>query len=454
MDLAQLLRGIAGSPNVCRLGWALVHSLWIAAAVAGVLSVVLALLRRRSPNARYLAGCAALAATVALVAGALFLVPPRTHSGNDRAVSARYLPQNVPLTSGTVPARGRQTAPVEAGEGVPPFPKALPAPIPAATDAPAGESFRAPWPARISRAIEPALPWLVAAWATGVCVLIIWHLGGWVAVGRLTRQASPSAGADLVAAAVRLSRALRIRRPVRLLESAAVCVPTVAGWLRPVVLLPASLATGLSPGQVEAVLAHELAHIRRWDYLANLLQSLVETLLFYHPAVWWMSRRIRAEREHCCDDVAVEACGDRWGYAGALAALAERVVVSRAAVTAGGGCLTDRVRRLLTPRAGHAGGARTYAVGAALVAGLLILGVCWVVVAAAGRPPTGPAADPMAPTAATLGKWLEGKEVVEVCFAGAHMEPLKLRDSLKLKVADNDWDFRLTPGEGGGANRS
>ena len=88
-------------------------------------------------------------------------------------------------------------------------------------------------------------------------------------------------------------------------------------------LLPASALAGLSPQQLEAILAHELAHIRRHDYLVNLLQTLVETLLFYHPAVWWLSRRIRIERENCCDDLAVSLCGDPVAYAKALADLEE-----------------------------------------------------------------------------------------------------------------------------------
>ena len=100
-------------------------------------------------------------------------------------------------------------------------------------------------------------------------------------------------------------------------------VPTIVGCLRPVILLPASVVTGLPASHLDAVLAHELAHVRRHDYLVNVLQSLVETLLFYHPAVWWCSRQIRIEREHCCDDLVVEACGDRVVYAHALAQLEE-----------------------------------------------------------------------------------------------------------------------------------
>ena len=93
-------------------------------------------------------------------------------------------------------------------------------------------------------------------------------------------------------------------------ESALVDVPTVVGWLRPAILLPVAAIATLTPAQVEAILAHELAHIRRHDYAVNLLQTIAETLLFYHPAVWWLSKRIRAEREHCCDEIAVEICGD------------------------------------------------------------------------------------------------------------------------------------------------
>ena len=154
----------------------------------------------------------------------------------------------------------------------------------------------------------------------GVVALTLRLLGGWLLVRRLTRQARPLAGpCDEVLA--RLARALRIRRAVRLLESSLVQVPMVIGGLRPMILLPIAALTGLPPGQLEALLAHELAHIRRHDYLVNLVQSAIEVLLFYHPAAWWASRVIRAEREHCCDDLAVRACGDRLTYARALAAM-------------------------------------------------------------------------------------------------------------------------------------
>src|SRR2546427_550248 len=127
----------------------------------------------------------------------------------------------------------------------------------------------------------------------------------------------PESPAAAVAAA-RLAARLGVSRPGRVLESAVVQVPAVVGWLRPVILLPASALTGLTPQQLDVLLAHELAHVRRYDYLVNLVQSAIEILLFYHPAVRWVSRRVREEREHCCDDLAVAVCGDAHLYARAL----------------------------------------------------------------------------------------------------------------------------------------
>ena len=146
--------------------------------------------------------------------------------------------------------------------------------------------------------------------------------------GRLVaRPAAASRGArhelrrDGRQPAERLAHRLGLPPPRHVVESALVDVPTVVGWLRPAILLPIAALASLTPAQVEAILAHELAHIRRHDYAVNLLQTIVETLLFYHPAVWWLSQRIRVEREHCCDDIAIAVCGDPLGYAQALAEL-------------------------------------------------------------------------------------------------------------------------------------
>ena len=138
---------------------------------------------------------------------------------------------------------------------------------------------------------------------------------------------------------------------MRAYESTLADVPSVVGWLRPVILVPASAFLQLAPHQLEALLAHELAHVRRHDYLMNLLQSCVETLFFYHPGVWWVGRRMREERENCCDDVAVAVCGDPMVYARALADLEQfRGAVPKLAMAANGGSLFNRIERLIAPR--------------------------------------------------------------------------------------------------------
>ena len=142
-----------------------------------------------------------------------------------------------------------------------------------------------------------------------------------------------------------------VRRAVALLESARVEVPMVVGWLRPAILVPVAALSGLTALELEAILAHELAHIRRHDYLVNLLQCVVEALMFYHPATWWISRVIRREREHCCDDMAVAACRDRLVYARALAAM-EGLASPRVFPVPGGQRRHPArpVRRILNPR--------------------------------------------------------------------------------------------------------
>jgi hypothetical protein len=138
---------------------------------------------------------------------------------------------------------------------------------------------------------------------------------------------------------------------------------------------------GLAPEQVEALLAHELAHVRRHDYLVNVLQGIAESLLFYHPAVWWISNQIRAEREHCCDDLAVRASGDVLVYARALAELESmRPAHFKAALSANDGSLLRRIQRLADPVAAHrpAGWGVAWSLGA-----LLLLGIAGVAVTGA-----------------------------------------------------------------------
>jgi beta-lactamase regulating signal transducer with metallopeptidase domain len=305
------------APAVQAVAWALVHFLWQGALAGLAAAALLRALRGARASTRY-------AVTVGLLV-LLALLPVATAlrlAGAPTAAPRAAEPGAVP--SARLAELGRLTPVAAAGEMGEP-------------------SLASP----LARLLPPALPWIFGAWLLGVLLFGIAHLGGWWQVRRLVRRARPLGG-EVEARLGRLRRRLGVERAVRLLESAAVPVPAVIGWLRPAILVPASTMTGLSPWQLDAILAHELAHVRRHDYLVNLFQAAVETLLFYHPAVWWLSNEVRRERECCCDDLAVELCGDRLSYARALADLEGlRLSPSRLAMAADGGSLVDRVRRLV-----------------------------------------------------------------------------------------------------------
>ena len=360
MNLDELL----SSPLMHRLGWTLVHSLWQAAAVAALLGLAVVLARRRSAQVRYLAAVVAAAAVLILSAATFCLVSPPAPAAPDQAPSATAAVAHQPLgapisepperTDPHLPFAPVQTVDIPPAAAAP----AGPEPTEARSPAPIAPTPQA-WTQRARQAVQPHLPYAVAAWLLGVVALSLWRTGGWVAAMRLRVIATQPVDRHIQALARRLAGRLKLRRPVRILQSLVVQTPVVIGWLRPVVLLPLSAVTGLAPAQLEAILAHELAHIRRYDYLVNLIQTVVETLFFYHPAVWWISRRLRLERERCCDDVAVEACGNRIRYAEALAAIEEvrgaaapagSPRLARAAVgigAAGGRDLVERIRRVL-----------------------------------------------------------------------------------------------------------
>jgi beta-lactamase regulating signal transducer with metallopeptidase domain len=208
---------------------------------------------------------------------------------------------------------------------------------------------------------------LVPVWLAGVAGLSLRLIGGWIVLERLRRRATRPLPAALEDRCRRLRQRLGLARRVRFMQSSLVAVPVVIGWLRPVVLIPAAALTGLSPAQIDQIILHELAHVRRLDAFANLFQILVETLLFYHPAVWWVSRRIRIERENCCDDVAVGIAGDRLGYARALTLLEGGRDLPAAALASTGGSLKDRITRLLAPSERPSGLPQLVGAAAALV---------------------------------------------------------------------------------------
>lgn len=192
------------------------------------------------------------------------------------------------------------------------------------------------------------MQWIVFAWLAGVIMLSARLLLGWHFLRRLRRSADFAAAQALRPRLQALVRRLDITRPVALAVSAGIRSPVVIGWLKPLVLLPPAIASGLPAKQLEMVLAHELAHVRRLDHLVNLCQTVIETVLFYHPVVHWVSRRIRIERENACDDLAVAATDDRLAYVEMLASLEKlRFSGPRLALAVHDGQMLSRIRRLV-----------------------------------------------------------------------------------------------------------
>jgi GWxTD domain-containing protein len=292
------------TPLAQAIAWTLAHFIWEGAVLAAVLMALLRLHRTAPARRRYALACVILAA--------------------------------MPL------AFGITLAVIWARRPVP-----IAAPLhwwPAAT--PEGP-ISAPPPQFSWAAVLDHLPWLVPAWFAGVAFFYARGIAAWAAVRRLRSRGVCVPAPEWQARLDALAARMRLSRTVALLESCFTDTPVLIGYLRPVILLPLGCLTGLSTAQVECILLHELAHVARHDYAVNVLQSLVEGLLFYHPAVWWVSRAVRAERENCCDDRVVELMGDARAYAATLAALEQqRALTPEALLAATGGNLIDRIRRL------------------------------------------------------------------------------------------------------------
>jgi TonB family protein len=192
------------------------------------------------------------------------------------------------------------------------------------------------------------LAWTVAAWLAGVLMLSLRLILGWRYIVQLRRSARRQALSHLSPMLDRLRLGMAIGKPVVLAASDRVRSPVVVGWLKPLILFPTALVNRLDADQIEMILAHELAHIRRHDHLVNLVQTVIETLLFYHPVVALVSRRIRIERENACDDLAVHSTGKRLAYVEMLAALERlRQPGPRLALGVQDGQILGRIRRLV-----------------------------------------------------------------------------------------------------------
>jgi beta-lactamase regulating signal transducer with metallopeptidase domain len=338
MNVLQTFSWPAPGVVVESLGWALLHSLWQFTLLALVAGAIARALPR--PTARYALFSVALAlATIAPVA--TWLLQPGDLSERSpvaNAVAEPSAPASFPdgeLLS-THDAGSEFLDPAGAKTQAAVTPRTEPRPIAAA------------WLARAAAALRPYLTWIVVAWGVGVLLCSARPLLGWHTLRRLQRVGVSTVSDEVLAVAARVSKRLGLSGTICVWQSTLAQVPVVVGYLRPVILLPVSLLTSLPAAQLEAILAHELAHVRRHDFVVNLLQTLVETLFFYHPAVWWLSRQIRIEREHCCDDLVVQLLGNRVEYGRALVAIEDlRGASPLLALGAKNGSLLARIRRIV-----------------------------------------------------------------------------------------------------------
>jgi ankyrin repeat protein/beta-lactamase regulating signal transducer with metallopeptidase domain len=303
-----------------RLGWVLIHFLWEGTVIALVLAILLRLLTNASSHTRYI--LAGIALLICAIAPAITWTMSAPHEAGSSPMT-ELGPVNLSQS------QDRISSPSIA------LPTSLEVSIETET----------PWQVRLIQAANASLPYAVGLWFVGLFILSTRLTLGWIWMKRLCRSSIPTKDPRCLEKFQSLLTRMQITRPVRLLESALIEVPTLIGWLRPTILIPVALFAGMTPDQLEAIFAHELAHVRRYDYLINLLQTILETVLFYHPAIWWISRMLREERENCCDDLALEIMHDRIAYVSALAQLEEGRAMPLA-LSASGGSLLQRIRRI------------------------------------------------------------------------------------------------------------
>ncbi|MDB4778061.1 M48 family metalloprotease [bacterium] len=348
--IASILVELSSHPIVNALGWTLAYFTWQAILVAAIVAIALELTKRFPSQWQYAISCCGLLAMVAIAVGTFscLVSNPDTPSSSglnrsiDRAIATDGEPAEAPIAI----TAGRANLPADPGQLVSADANRLSVESDTASTGLAGGwsgTFRS-----FLSTLQNSLPFWVVVWICGVTLLALRLLFGMNRVRQWRRDSVEVDEKELVSVVDQLLQRMNIRREVRLLKSARAMVPAVIGCLKPAILLPASMISGLPTAELESILAHELAHIRRHDYLVNLLQTIVETILFFHPAIWWLSHQIRIQREHCCDDVAISVSGDRVVFVKALKRLEEiRCQQDQLVMAATGGSLVQRIQRIV-----------------------------------------------------------------------------------------------------------
>ena len=354
------------SPVLESLAWALVHFVWQGAVIAAGLAVGLRRLRHSRPEARYALACAALL-LMASVAAATFFTG----------------------WAGSVRSDGAGLAIADSG-------------VAAARQGPgSGPLDGAP----VRSAVPRFLPWLLVAWCGGIVPLTARRTVEWLRLHHMVTTAA-EIDARWQETVRQLARRVGLPDPIRVSVTSSVTCPLLAGCWRPVILLPLAALSGLPTLYLESAILHELVHVRRWDPIVNRIQLLIETLLFYHPAVWWTSRVIRNEREYCCDAAVVALTGDRIGYARALTEFESlRSATSAQVLAAAGGSLMSRIQQIVRqPVSRSSGSTGPWAFGAATLAVALVAALLVAAPNVAGGPDRNPEV-PITWMPATVSQW-------------------------------------------------
>ncbi|MDF1745339.1 MAG: M56 family metallopeptidase [Gimesia sp.] len=326
---------------VWRLGWTLLHSVWQILLI-GILVVIGFHVARKSATVRYWISCCALALMYVPLVVTFALVPPPVLQEADVELTLKQTLLDHPsqtVSEFSLQTISRNSSSTEFSD----LSNKL------GGSELENENQNAVQAMTFSHFVT-WIPWLVGFWCIGVAILAIWNGGGWIIIRKLRSHGITPVDEALRLRMETLARRLKVSRPVTLVESMLVEVPMVIGWLRPMILMPVSILASMPPDQLDAILAHELAHIRRHDYLVNLFQLLTESLFFYHPVIWLLSRQIRIEREFCCDDVAISACCGKTTFVQALARVeSSRPIPAHAMSLFGRGTsmTLQRVRRIM-----------------------------------------------------------------------------------------------------------
>lgn len=339
----NLIRYFAGLPWVEPLGWTLIHFLWEGTLIGMLAWIILRVAHFAAPKIRYAVGLGAMILCVAApVSTFVILAKPFAHGSSEPRVLKNA------AVEGELSQQPLQ-AQRDSGEGT------------FSTGKPHAKlqvgSVGAPQPSQKQldgSSLDQWIRWNVASWGVGlwffgVLLKALQLAGGWCRIQQWRCRSESAHGSTAWVQDLFESLAERIGQAsgVRLLLSRELSSPLTLGFLRPVVILPFSIVSGVPKECLEAILLHELAHIRRHDYLVNLLQSAVEVVLFYHPAVWWIGKELRQIREECADRLAADLGSGPIGYAKALTLVEEfRTQGIAPAIGADGGSLLVRIKRL------------------------------------------------------------------------------------------------------------